>query len=338
MRSRDPSDEIVDLLAAVTHERTANEALEKAIAAIRTEYEARPAIFPAHRREVERAKQSRPEQTDADMEEGDSEETTIEGQESSITPPQLVFLYLRADWRRQAGASETDVMNAVLNCRCCRETPEHPEVDTCPVCCPNKRVLTVALSSRSSLGPELIRNGEIEKYTFDSCRTHCSSSRDHLKSRLVLVMDSLRGLGPVVSSPFVMQARGKLVKGTYLHTLGSADRPTETCAPPAIQEPAIGVAVLSTALSPDEAERHFAHYRGMLSGMEGFLDVQWRIDGSHVVGMMSFTTPEAATAAGIASLDYLHNSNGVENLAGADLCDAGTATVLSYCCSWQSTP
>lgn len=83
-----------------------------------------------------------------------------------------------------------------------------------------RRIIETGISSKEAFGPELqaglfllenlgnfIDGSEV--YNFDMCKSNCSSSRDHHKSRIVVVFDELPNTKPIFSLPFVLLARDK---------------------------------------------------------------------------------------------------------------------------------
>lgn len=104
--------------------------------------------------------------------------------------------------------SEYEVMRAGLNAKCRKEDDLSHNVTAC-FCSAGKRVIEIGVSSKAVFGPRPSPDGALVTYTFDTCRSNCSSSRDHHKSRLMVVVDDLPSTRPVFSAPFVVQAREK---------------------------------------------------------------------------------------------------------------------------------
>eukprot|EP00727_Mastigamoeba_balamuthi_P010137 m51a1_g5746 putative protein tyrosine kinase (1072) ;mRNA; f:1170442-1177724 len=104
--------------------------------------------------------------------------------------------------------SEFEVMRAGLGAKCRREDDPSRNINSC-FCSSGKRIVEVGISTKSSFGPTISADGQKITYTFDACKSNCSSSRDHHKSRLVLVVDDLPGCDPIFTTPFVLQAREK---------------------------------------------------------------------------------------------------------------------------------
>jgi len=106
-------------------------------------------------------------------------------------------------WRVEHGISEEKVMKSLLDAKCCRSGTS--VIAGCPRCKCQPVVTLVATSKW--LQASSVSDGN-ENYTC-SIRTRCSSSRDHLKSSLTLVVDSLPLSEYIVSNSFVLLARDK---------------------------------------------------------------------------------------------------------------------------------
>eukprot|EP01107_Rhizomastix_libera_P008997 TRINITY_DN2471_c0_g1_i1.p1 TRINITY_DN2471_c0_g1~~TRINITY_DN2471_c0_g1_i1.p1 ORF type:complete len:408 (-),score=110.53 TRINITY_DN2471_c0_g1_i1:83-1306(-) len=122
-----------------------------------------------------------------------------------------LWLELNSAYVRQHGLTEEDIINAGVNAKCFKESQPDQELLYCSHCCPSKKIIEIASTTKAALGPRKNTNGT-EIYTFDACRTHCSSSRDHHKSHFLIVIDGLPNCGSITSMPFSVQAREKGAK------------------------------------------------------------------------------------------------------------------------------
>ena len=119
-----------------------------------------------------------------------------------------VFLELNSAYVRKQRLTSEDILKAGLSAKCCKESTPGVDIFCCPVCSSKKRVIDLSVSNQQVFGPRKTDYGT-EIYTFDTCKTNCSSSRDHHKSNICIVIDSLPGAGTIVSPPLVLQAREK---------------------------------------------------------------------------------------------------------------------------------
>ncbi|ELP86861.1 hypothetical protein EIN_044090 [Entamoeba invadens IP1] len=120
-------------------------------------------------------------------------------------------LTMSEDWRRSHGILPEDVIKCALAATCHKEsvieTHQSDEVKLCKVCQSERRIIEIDHSDQSQIGPVTTADG-LEKYTFNKCKSFCSSSRNHHHSRLCIVISGLPD-GPFYSAPFVLQAREK---------------------------------------------------------------------------------------------------------------------------------
>jgi len=114
-----------------------------------------------------------------------------------------VTLTIPKTWRIERGLTEAKVMNCLLEAKCCRAGT------TVVAGCPRCKCQPVVSLVGTSKWPQASSVSEgNENYTC-SIRTRCSSSRDHLKSSLTLVIDGLPLSECIVSNSFVLLARDK---------------------------------------------------------------------------------------------------------------------------------
>lgn len=116
-----------------------------------------------------------------------------------------VMLSLRRAWRCEHGLTELGVFDALLSARCCLLGTS--TVASCARC---KCARVVELSATSH-APAYRAATDVEVYAC-GIQSRCSSSRDHLKSALMLLVDGLPTPTPVLSPPFVLYARDKKTK------------------------------------------------------------------------------------------------------------------------------
>lgn len=105
-------------------------------------------------------------------------------------------------WRVHAQLTEAAVFSALLAAKCCRSGT------TVPVGCPRCKCQPVVVLTPVAQRP--VHNPATDEETYTcTVQSKCSSSRDHLKSALVLVVNTLPAMGEVVSDTFVLLARDK---------------------------------------------------------------------------------------------------------------------------------
>ena len=119
-----------------------------------------------------------------------------------------VNLELSEAYMQKNMLTDDDILKAGLNSKCYKEGDFSTPLLSCQSCCPKKRIIELGVSSKQAFAPKKTTYGTLV-YTFDTCKTNCSSSRDHHKSNLVIGIDSLPDAGIVASLPFVIQAREK---------------------------------------------------------------------------------------------------------------------------------
>ena len=118
--------------------------------------------------------------------------------------PFTVWLELSAEYVMREHLSAAKINQAMMKVKCFKESDSEKEVKVCPQC--NSRALIEIKDS--DVQPVYEPNSRTFIFTYDKCRTNCSSSRDHLKSNIFLLLDSLPGC--VLASPaFSIQAREK---------------------------------------------------------------------------------------------------------------------------------
>lgn len=119
-----------------------------------------------------------------------------------------MWIVLSKEWVERSRISPETILNAGTNARCCLESNPSEAVGPCLRCGGKKKsLITIRASSKAVFGPHEVAAGAL-KYCFNLCRSGCSSSRDHLRSRVVLVLDSIPGI-VLRSPPLVLRSREK---------------------------------------------------------------------------------------------------------------------------------
>ncbi|EDR28878.1 hypothetical protein EDI_301280, partial [Entamoeba dispar SAW760] len=121
----------------------------------------------------------------------------------NIKPPQIALssqtiyrfrsftltLTVSEDWRIINHLRPEDVIKAVMSATCHKESiiESHlnDEVKSCRICQSDRRIIEIDHCDQNQIGPVTTQDG-LEKYTFNKCKSYCSSSRSHHHSRLCL--------------------------------------------------------------------------------------------------------------------------------------------------------
>jgi len=113
-----------------------------------------------------------------------------------------VELFVSHSWRTSKGIPESSVVEALSCSVCCRANT----LDTvaCPLCGCDSVVSLSSVLTKPDINPAT----DTEIYTC-LITSRCTSSRNHLKSPLTLVISSMPGIGPVQSNSFSLLARDK---------------------------------------------------------------------------------------------------------------------------------
>eukprot|EP00727_Mastigamoeba_balamuthi_P002415 m51a1_g12170 hypothetical protein (476) ;mRNA; r:487-2504 len=109
---------------------------------------------------------------------------------SLVVTPNPILFYVSAEWAQSNGVKEDELRQALAEARCYREGD-------------------ITDDGRLSACANGSSGGTVLCYVFDACRAGCSSSRLHLKCRLVLAVRLPRTGQRVCSDPFVFMAREK---------------------------------------------------------------------------------------------------------------------------------
>lgn len=134
-----------------------------------------------------------------------SETRLVKGKEFSLT------LELQ---KRDADAISTEqVYDAMTRATCHSEREPETVIHTC-FCCKGAPLITLEATDHNVFEHKRDGDGSAE-FTLDRCRPNCSSSRDHFKSRLFIVVE---GIGP-----------RRLSATTKLFTIVSRDKTSRSC-------------------------------------------------------------------------------------------------------------
>ncbi|KAL7718360.1 Uncharacterized protein QTN25_004287 [Entamoeba marina] len=117
------------------------------------------------------------------------------------------------EWRIANRLRPEDIIKSALNATCHKEggssTNANTEVKYCKVCQSDRKIIEIGHSDQNQIGPIRTADG-LEKYTFNKCKSYCSSSRSHHHARLCICLTLPVPESPFYSAPFVLQARVKL--------------------------------------------------------------------------------------------------------------------------------
>eukprot|EP01107_Rhizomastix_libera_P006871 TRINITY_DN21081_c0_g1_i1.p1 TRINITY_DN21081_c0_g1~~TRINITY_DN21081_c0_g1_i1.p1 ORF type:complete len:577 (+),score=130.22 TRINITY_DN21081_c0_g1_i1:40-1731(+) len=124
------------------------------------------------------------------------------------TPFKITFC-CPVGWMQQHSISDQTLADAISDVMVRRESEPTKDILFCKHCNHTKKVievkaLTPKRSSRGSFQPNIPKairlNDEFERYTFEDCRSNCSSSRVHHEGNLFLVI-KLPGFSKTIRSP-----------------------------------------------------------------------------------------------------------------------------------------
>eukprot|EP00727_Mastigamoeba_balamuthi_P008989 m51a1_g4712 hypothetical protein (431) ;mRNA; f:293519-295208 len=135
--------------------------------------------------------------------------------------PFEMTLVLSRSYVESHRVTREDVIRACESARCCSYDGALQDIGSCAVCSRGSKkkppVVTVASGSTLSVGPFETTAGPAGEralaYVFNRCRSRCSSSRDHLRSRVLLVVDALPGL-VVVGPPLALLSRPRTCRSS----------------------------------------------------------------------------------------------------------------------------
>ncbi|EDR24968.1 hypothetical protein EDI_275410 [Entamoeba dispar SAW760] len=107
-------------------------------------------------------------------------------------------------WLSQNSIRPEDILYAGLRMRVLKVRTTD-EVKECTICSKGRKVIEVGVSSNQKFLEGKIVNGR-QVFTFDKCRSNCSSSRNHHKDQLFLSLD-LNNTLSISSQPFSIRSR-----------------------------------------------------------------------------------------------------------------------------------
>eukprot|EP00727_Mastigamoeba_balamuthi_P012793 m51a1_g8136 hypothetical protein (882) ;mRNA; r:10821-13961 len=113
-----------------------------------------------------------------------------------------VRMSIQRTWRQDNGLSEIDILQALIGSKCCKLGTSQP------VSCDRCACDQVVTLSATTQWPVRRDGSETETYLC-AIQSKCTSSRDHLRSSLVLLIDNLPFPVPLTTEPFVLLARDK---------------------------------------------------------------------------------------------------------------------------------
>lgn len=193
-------------------------------------------------------------------------------------------------------------------------------------------------------------------YTLDLCKVNCSSSRDHHKCRLVIVVKHIPGCKPVFSLPFVVLCREKNPRRSVTSEqptpialqFQNSNTPLET---PKLQALAatleiprnpstplqIMLRVHSSVLDLNSLNLLAQSFEPIVGHLSGFITYKYR--ALHSMEMLLFTFSHFETIQGAEnSLQvlqrFINNEQGYENPYQCNLTEKRMLCLLSCCTSW----
>jgi len=114
----------------------------------------------------------------------------------------FVTFKVKRSWRLDHNLTEPDIFNALLTARCCLLGSDTEAA------CKKCKCSPVVVLSATEQHPTYDASTDIETYEC-AIQSRCTSSRDHLKSSLVLVINKIPSKPDIASNPFVLHARDK---------------------------------------------------------------------------------------------------------------------------------
>jgi len=162
--------------------------------------------------------------------------------------PFVLSIELDSAYIRREGLTPSDILQAGLSAKCCRESDLNTDLAPCSVCSPGRRVVELGVSDRKRFCARSTGHGT-ESFVFDSCRSNCSSSRDHHKSAICIVIDGLPHAGRIASPPLVLQAREKQQNRARTQSLLDHSA-TRTTVLPTVSTPVSTAGMNSASLIP----------------------------------------------------------------------------------------
>lgn len=113
-----------------------------------------------------------------------------------------VRMTITRQWRTENRLSEIDILQALIGAKCCKlGTSQAVACDRCSC----DQVVTLSATTQWPVR----RDGSESETYLCAIQSRCTSSRDHLRSSLVLLIDNLPFPVPLTTEPFVLLARDK---------------------------------------------------------------------------------------------------------------------------------
>ncbi|KAL7714928.1 Uncharacterized protein QTN25_007650 [Entamoeba marina] len=227
-----------------------------------------------------------------------------------------------------------EVLSAVSKAKIRKENDMLQPVTTC-WCSSNKEIIEIGVSNTSSIGPYSSENGLT--YVLDQCRSHCTSSRDHHHSRLVLVVDQLQGFPPIVSNGFELCAR---IKGAPPEETTPFDKSQIATPIPNQREKHrldlqydsvdlyfTSVYIFATSLQPMQASDALQHVIEFMKNVDGYASHHTEDGTGLYVLFFYFTTYQLSCSASTLLKCYISNER--QNFMNEDLHLSGKLRLLS---------
>ncbi|KAL7711746.1 Programmed cell death protein 2 C-terminal domain-containing protein [Entamoeba marina] len=275
---------------------------------------------------------------------------------------------MSSTWRESKGLSYEQVFQAVTALKC-RKEGETDEFNICPQCS-GKNIIEIGSTNRNSYHPT-VSDDKTEMYVFDHCKTNCSSSRDHHRKKLqiVITLDDQK----VVTIPFSIQAREKKSskpknQNITPHTVQSLVNETILLQQPQQhntfpiqqfqnQQPnqqlpqqqrqnisdsaeKVIVFVFSTCLTPNDSNELIQNYRSYISKISGYINLRASfIDGLFFIFVYFINVSQTQEYISATRL-YLNNEPPFINLYNKKLDSDNIAVLLSsfHNCHEQTQP
>ncbi|ELP92683.1 hypothetical protein EIN_370350 [Entamoeba invadens IP1] len=273
--------------------------------------------------------------------------------------PFSLILTMSSTWREKKGLSFEQVFQSVTALKCKKEGEEE-EFATCSQC-GGKNIIEIGSSTGSSYQPT-VSDDKTEMYIFDHCKTNCSSSRDHHKKKLQIVI-TLND-EKVVTVPFSIQAREKKTsKGKIAQALKQEQQQAEQQqniqpTPPVnvlhtitptqnfnqfnpIQQPTtssserVAVFVFSTCLQQKESVLLIQNYKTYLEKIEGFVNIRVSfLEGLVFVFVYFMDVAHAEECVSMTKM-FVNNDARYPNMYKKKLADDNLAILLTTFHNWN---
>ncbi|EKE38954.1 hypothetical protein ENUP19_0219G0027 [Entamoeba nuttalli] len=285
--------------------------------------------------------------------------------------PFSLILTMSSTWRENKGLTYEQVFQAVAALKCKKEGEEE-EFATCAQCS-GKQIIEIGSSSGTSYQPT-VSDDKTEMYIFDHCKTNCSSSRDHHKKKLQIVITLADE--KIITVPFSIQAREKKSSKVKSNTIqphkaissnsplsnsinqfnimGQSDFPNQQSQQTTFQTyqgtfnqilpqtnndstERVALFVFSTCLQPPQIIELINDYKNYLSRIEGFVNLRVSfLEGLFFVFAYFMDVAHAEECISITKL-YLNNDIRYPNIYKKKLSDDNIAIILSVFYNWSES-